>query len=218
MTATPVRALLGIAVVVAAGQWLRSQLGLTSIEAIRAAVESLGWQAPAAFLALVTLRQLVLLPSVLLLTAGGLIFGGTLGTLLGGTGIIVSGLVNFALARRLGDVFMPSWLRQHLERVTARGSAPVLLFTGLATVHPVGPLVAAHWTAGCSRIAASAFLLVIVPASYARAAALATFGSTLGEFGSPGSLLFAGALAAVVIVPLCFPAVRRHLFTPPALD
>jgi uncharacterized membrane protein YdjX (TVP38/TMEM64 family) len=212
------RVLPAIVVLIAAGQWLRTHLGLDSIEAIRVWVDTLGWQAPAAFFALVSLRQFVLLPSVLLLTAGGIVFGGVLGTVLGGTGIIVSGVANFALARRFGGVVLPTWLRQHLARVTGRGPAPVLLFTGLATVHPVGPLVPAQWTAGCSPIAASTFLLVMVPASYVRAAALATFGSTLGDFGSPESLLFAAALAAVVIVPLCFAGVRRRLFTPPALD
>ena len=215
MTSTTVRTLLTLAVLVAGGQWLRAHLGLTSVDAVRDAVETLGWRAPAAFLALVMLRQFVLLPSVLLLTAGGVIFGGMLGTLLGGTGIVVSGVANFLLARRFGAAFVPPWLHDHLARITARGPAPVVLFTGLATVHPVGPLIAAQWAAGCSTIAASTFVLVIVPASYARAAALATFGSTLGDFGSPASLLFAAVLAAVVVVPLCFPGVRRRLFAPP---
>jgi hypothetical protein len=102
--------------------------------------------------------------------------------------------------------------------MTARGSAPVLLFAGLATMHPVGPLLAAHWTAGCSTIAASAFLLVVVPTSYARAAALATFGSTLAEWGSPASLFFAAALLAVVVGPLCVPEIRRRLFAPTPTD
>lgn len=219
MSATGVRGLLAVVLLVAGGQWLRRHLGLTpSIEAIRDLVESLGWQAPAAFVVLVSLRQLVLVPSVVLLTAGGIIFGGALGTALGGTGIILSGLANFVLARRFGRAFLPPWLRQYVMRATARGPAPVLLFTGLATLHPVGPLVAAQWTAGCSTIALSTFFLLIVPASYARAAALATFGSTLGDFGSPASLLLAAALVLVVVAPLCFPSVRRRLFAPPALD
>src|SRR6185295_16964135 len=118
-----------------------------SVDAVRAWADGLGWRAPAAFLTLVILRQLILLPAVVLLTAGGVIFA------------------------------------------------------GLATAHPVGPLLAAHWTAGCSTIATSTFLLVIVPASYARAAALATFGSTLTEWGA-AQALFAAALVAVVAIPL----------------
>jgi uncharacterized membrane protein YdjX (TVP38/TMEM64 family) len=219
MTSTSLRALLTVVALVAGGQWLRSHLGLTpSIEAIRAFVEALGWQAPAAFVALVSLRQLVLVPAVVLLTAGGIIFGGVLGAALGGTGIIVSGVANFFLARRLGGALLPPWLRAYVLRATARGPAPVLLFTGLATLHPLGPLVAAQWTAGCSTIALSTFLLVVAPASYVRAATLATFGSTLGDFGSPSSLLFAAALVVMVVGPLCSARVRRRLFAPPPLD
>jgi uncharacterized membrane protein YdjX (TVP38/TMEM64 family) len=218
MTSTTLRGLGALALLIVAGQWLRSHLGLASVDAVRASVDALGWHAPAAFVALVSLRQLVLVPSVVLLTAGGVVFGGTLGTLLGGTGIVLSGVINFVLARRYGGALLPPWVRQHVARVTARGQTPIVVFTALATVHPVGPLVAAQWTAGCSTIAASTFLLVIVPASYARAAALATFGSTLGELGSPASVLLAGALLAAAVVPLCFPAVRRRLFAPPALD
>ena len=204
-----------VVVLVLGGQWLRSHLGLhPSVDAVRAWADDLGWRAPAAFLTLVIVRQLILLPAVVLLTAGGVIFGGVLGTMLGGTGIIVSGFANFALARRLGDVMVPGEWRPRLRRLTARGSAPVLIFAGLATAHPVGPLLAAHWTAGCSTIATWTFLLVIIPASYARAAALATFGSTLTEWGS-AQALFAAALVAVVAIPLAIPSVRRRLFPAP---
>lgn len=211
------RILVLVVTFVIGGQWLRTELGLhPSVDAVRAWADGLGWQAPAAFLGLVVVRQVILLPAVVLLTAGGFIFGGLLGTMLGGTGLIVSGFANFALARRLGDVMVPGEWRPRLRRLTARGSAPVMMFAGLATMHPVGPLLAAHWTAGCSTIATSTFLLVIVPASYARAAALATFGSTLTEWGSPASLALAAALVAVVVVPLAIPSVRRRLFPAPS--
>ena len=206
-----------VLVLVVGGQLLRAHLGLApSVDAVRVWADSLGWRAPAAFLALVILRQLVLLPAVLLLTAGGVIFGGLLGTALGGTGIIVSGLANFALARRAGDVMVPRNLRRSLRRLTARGQVPVLVFTGLATLHPIGPLLAAHWTAGCSTIAASTFFFVIVPASYARAAALATFGSSLTGWGSPLSIAFTVGFVVAVAVPLCFRSVRRRVFEPVA--
>lgn len=208
--------MLGVAALVAAGQWVRAQLGLDpSVEAVRAWAEALGWRAPAAFLGLVIVRQLVLLPAVLLLTAGGVIFGGVLGTMLGGTGIVVSGLANFALARRLGEAIVPAEWRPWLRRLTTRGPAPVLVFAGLATMHPVGPLFAAHWTAGCSTIAASSFLVVVAPASYVRAGALATFGSTLADWGSPASVALTAALLAVVVVPLAVPRLRQRLFPAP---
>ena len=211
------RIALALAAVVVAGQWVRMSLGLhPSVDGVRAWAAALGWHAPAAFFTLVVLRQLILLPAVVLLTAGGFIFGGLVGTALGGTAIIVSGLANFVLARRIGDATVPAEWRARLRYLTSRGAAPVAFFTGAATVHPVGPLMAAHWTAGCSTLATSTFLAVIVPASYARAAALATFGSTLGEWGSPESVLFTLGLVAVVVVPLAIPRLRRRLFAWPA--
>ncbi len=211
------RVALLVAALVVGGQWLRSALGLhPSVDAVRAWAASLGWHAPAAFFVLVVLRQLILLPAVVLLTAGGFIFGGPLGTMLGGTAIIISGVANFGLARRIGDTMVPAEWRERLRHLTSRGAAPVALFTGAATLHPVGPLLAAHWTAGCSTLATSTFLAVIVPASYARAAALATFGSTLGEWGSPESLALTAALLAAVVVPLAVPRLRRRLFEWPA--
>lgn len=216
LRAPGVRIALMVLTVVVGGQWLRAHLGLhPSVEAVRAWADGLGWHAPAAFVGLVIVRQLILLPAVLLLTAGGVIFGGVVGTMLGGTGIIVSGFANFALARRLGDVMVPGEWRPRMRGLTARGPAPVLMFAGLATMHPVGPLLAAHWTAGCSTIASSAFLMVVAPASYARAAALATFGSTLTDWGSPVSLGLAALLAAAIVIPLGVPSLRRRLFPAP---
>ncbi len=211
-----VRVVVVVAAVLIAAQWLRAHLGLhPSVDAVRAWADGLGWRAPAAFLGLVVVRQFVLLPAVLLLTAGGIIFGGVLGTMLGGTGIIVSGIVNFAFARRVGDVMIPGEWRARLHRLSARGPTAVAAFIGLATLHPVGPLHAAHWAAGCSTIAASTFVLLIVPASYARAAALATFGSKLGDWGSPSSVLLTVGLLAAIVIPLAVPSVRRRLFPAP---
>ena len=67
--------LLALAIVLGA-QALRTQLGLAlSLEALQAWARNLGWAAPTAFVALVTCRQLVLLPAALLLTVGGVVFG-----------------------------------------------------------------------------------------------------------------------------------------------
>ena len=57
--------------------WLvRAQLDIgLSVDSIRGFVSDLGWWAPVIFTALVTFRQFLLLPSALLLTAGGVAFG-----------------------------------------------------------------------------------------------------------------------------------------------
>jgi len=63
------------------GTRVRGALGLElSTEAIRSLVAPLGWKGPALLTGLVTFRQFVLIPSALLLAAGGLAFGATVGT------------------------------------------------------------------------------------------------------------------------------------------
>ena len=56
-------------------------------ESIRQLVEGLGWKASAIFVGLVTFRQFLFLPSVVVLPVGGIVFGAELGTLLGATGM-----------------------------------------------------------------------------------------------------------------------------------
>ena len=68
-----------------------------SAESIQATVKRLGVLAPLGFLALVTLRQFMALPSVLVLTSAGLLFGagGAAGTLIGGLGMTLNALFLF---------------------------------------------------------------------------------------------------------------------------
>src|SRR3972149_612593 len=85
--------LAALTVVALAGSLLRSRLGLgSSLADIQTTVQALGWRGPGLFLALVTFRQFLAIPAALLLSAGGLCFGVALGTLLGATGIVVSGV------------------------------------------------------------------------------------------------------------------------------
>jgi uncharacterized membrane protein YdjX (TVP38/TMEM64 family) len=202
--------------IVGAGHLLRTHLGITpSVEGFQVWARELGWHAPVAFLGLVTARQLLLLPAALLLTAGGVVFGSGLGTALGGTGIICSALVNFALARHLGPSIWPGRIGEQIRRWSSHRQAPLLAFVAFVTAHPIGPMVLGQWTAGCSALRTSRFLAVIAPTSYLRAATLATFGASLPEWGSPRSIAMTLLVAAAIILPLASPAVRRRLTGPP---
>ena len=82
--------------------------------------------------------QFLLMPSWLVLAAGGLAFGAALGTLLGGLGIVLSALLGFTLARTLGR----EWLRlrmgerlAQLERYSQR-IGPVLVGLAVGVLRP----------------------------------------------------------------------------------
>jgi len=197
---------------IALGQALRARFGLApSVEAVRIWAEGLGWGAPLAFVGLVIVRQLLLLPAALLLTAGGVVFGGGLGAALGGTGIVCSALVNFALARRVGPVMLPESLGERVRRLSSDGQLPLLATVAVVTAHPIGPMVLGQWAAGASTLNPWRFFAAITPTSYFRAGTLAAFGASLPAWGSPASILSTASLLFLIALPFAFPSVRRRL-------
>jgi uncharacterized membrane protein YdjX (TVP38/TMEM64 family) len=201
-----------VAIAVAAGREVRQQAGFEpSVESIQAWVGALGWRGPAVFLGLVTFRLFLFLPSFVILTAGGLLFGVALGTLLGGAGVLASAILGFALARGIGSM----WLRHHLMRRFGGDQAGVEragpLLVAAATAHPVGPMSAFHWGAGLSGLSLWSFVVVVAVAGPMRAAILSVFGSTLADVGSWQFALATAALALLALTPLLHPGVRRRL-------
>jgi uncharacterized membrane protein YdjX (TVP38/TMEM64 family) len=199
-----------IAVTVVVGHLLRSSLGLElSPEGLRERVAGTGWKAPALYLGLVTFRQFLMLPAILLLPIGGLCFGAALGTLLGASGILFSGLITFGMARGLGSGWLQAMLAdrhvalvQHLERL----GPPIV---GLATAHPTGPMSAAFWGAGFSSMALLPFSLAVAIGGSVRALAYSFLGSTLVTGDSWRFQLAAAAIAVVAFAPFAHPRVRR---------
>lgn len=198
-----------------AGRVLRDRLGLElSVESVRDWVHAFGWKAPVTFVGLVTFRQVLFLPAFLLLTAGGVAFGTGLGTALGTTGIVLSGSLAFGIARAAGHAWMPHRLRVPLLWIEARGVRAGTWLVGLATAYPIGPMLAAHWVAGFSRIPARAFLPMLVVAGVLRAAALSAFGATLVAWGPLRSTIALAVGLAILLLPVAHPRVRRGLAFP----
>jgi len=200
----------------AGAQSLRMGIGLEwSVDSIRTAVERLGWLAPVGYLLLVTTRQLMALPSVLVLTSAGLLFGAPLGSLLGGLGIALNACVLFATARAMGaDQVLP---RLHArfpdfeERATTAGP-PVIAFM---TAHPMGVLTPFHFGAGATGLSWGAFVVAVLPAALFRSSCYALLGATLLEPGSARFWVASGVLLAVALLPLAHPGLRARLLRRP---
>ena len=200
-----------LALAVALGRSARGQMDIDySPESVQHFVDGLGLKAPLIFVALVTFRQFLALPSVVVLTAGGLAFGAALGGLLGALGILLSACFGFCVARWMGR----DWVQRHLgakvaefeERMDRAGLAVV----GLMTAHPMGVMTPFHWGAGLTRIRLLPFALVIAATAVIRSFAYAFFGATLLERGDRVSLAMA-VLAAIALLPLLHPGVRRRI-------
>lgn len=205
-----------LALAFAATQRARVELGLEwSADSIHTTVRRLGWLAPVGYLALVMLRQFMALPSVLVLTSAGLLFGAPLGAVLGGLGITLNAFVLFFSARLMGrDVVRP---RLHArfpdfeERANTAGP-PVLAFT---TGHPMGVLTPFHFAAGVTGISPAVFLLAVLPAALFRAACYSFLGANLLEIGSPRFWLASALLLGVSLLPLLHPGLRARLLRRP---
>jgi len=208
----PVLPLLVLAALIMVGQALWSRLGVEPTPTgVHAWVSSLGVWGPLVFVALVSARHGLALPSALVLTVGGLCFGISLGTILGAIGIVISGIIMFALGRWSGA----DWIRQQIgPRFEAmedrlRRAGPALV--GLATAYPFGPLTAVHVAAGFTSVRLVPFVLALVLAAPVRAFAYSWFGSQLLDTFSLELWLALGGLTLVLLGPLAFPSVRRWL-------
>jgi uncharacterized membrane protein YdjX (TVP38/TMEM64 family) len=201
-----------VAVLFLAGTSVRAGLGIElSSESIQAAVASLGWKGPALFVGLVTFRQFLFLPSVLVLPAGGVVFGALAGTALGALGIVLSALLKYGIARALGREWLRPRFGAAVDAFERHAEAAGPLVVGLVTAHPIGPMAAIFWGAGFAAVPALGFLVAVALAAPVRAFALSFFGSTLLDPGTPRFWAATGTLLAVALLPLAHGGLRGRL-------
>jgi len=208
----PLLPLLAFAVLIAAGQAFWGRLGVEPTPTgVHAWVSSLGMWGPLVFVAVVAARHGLALPSALVLTVGGLCFGISLGTVLGAVGIVISGVIMFALGRWSGADWMRAQIGPRFEAMEdrLRRAGPGLVL--LATAYPFGPLTAVHVAAGFTSVRLVPFVLALLLAAPVRAFAYSWFGSQLLESFSLELWLALGALTIALLGPLAFPSVRRWL-------
>lgn len=196
----------------AVGTVIRGEIGdELSLDAARGWVEALGWRGPVLYVVLLTFRQFLFLPSAIVLSVGGLCFGVLGGTLLGGAGIVLSGLMQFGLTRGIARPWFANPGRQiAVLRERIENAGPALI--ALATAHPLGPMSPAHWAAGLTAIPVPAFVLAVMFGGPLRAGVYSIFGSSLVEGASPLFYTMLALVLGVILLPLAHPSVRRRLF------
>ena len=195
------------------GRVARQEAGIeVSAESIQTWVSSLGWQAPALYVGLVTFRIFLLLPSWVVLSAGGLVFGAFLGTVLGGLGVLLSAALGYGLARGIGRDWVRPRMQARLERHGQSLERVGPLLVGLVTAHPMGPMTVFHWAAGFATVPLLGFLMAVLLGGPTRAFIYSFFGSTLLEAGSGEFYLATTILVVVALLPLAHPGIRRRLF------
>ena len=202
-----------VAGLLVAGHWLRSRLGIAlDIDSLRAMTTAMGPIAPLVFVFIVAARALLWLPSQVVLIVAGLCFGTGVGALVGGAGLMISGLFLFLVSRYAG--------RESIERrVGARGQA-LLDFTSrrhgavalaLASGYPLSPLSPLQAGAGLSAMPLASFVSAAFVGGTVRASTYAFFGDAMLELEGSQIAGAVGLLVAVLLLPLASSGGRRWL-------
>jgi uncharacterized membrane protein YdjX (TVP38/TMEM64 family) len=198
---------------VAGGLVLRSRLGLElHPDRLREQVEALGPLAPVLFVAALSLRFVLLIPSALLLTMGGAIFGVTMGTLYGALGLTLMGLLQFLMVQLAGAEALRARVPPRFEGALRaarswRGAATL----AVVSAYPVGPQTPVQLAAALAGMGLVTFLASVGAGAMLRAGLFSWFGSSLLQ--GERALLASGAILVVVTLPFVHPRSRATLLS-----
>ena len=186
--------------------WLRGQSGVElSAESLRDAVARLGAWAPLVYVLVVAFRVPLGAPSQLVLVGGGLLFGTLAGTFYGVLGLVLSAVVLFGGARWAGHesvvARLPARFQPLLDIASSRAG---VVFVGVGTGYPFGPVTMYHLAAGLTGMSISSFTLAVTLGSAVRSLTYTYFGSSAVS-GSLGEILQALLLfSSALLIPLLF--------------
>ena len=194
------------------GHVLRTSIGVDELtpQGVRVAVDRLGPFGPALFFCLVVFRQILAIPALLVLTTGGVCFGATMGTVLGASGIIVSGAGKFGIARWLGREWARHRFGERFRAFDRRIDRLGAMVIGLSTAHPLGVLAPFHWGAGLSSLSFTTFATALALGAPVRAFALSTLGASIAEGPAEGFWTVITVITLVLLAPLAVPSVRQR--------
>ena len=203
---------MALVAVLMAARALRQSLGIEwSAASIQATIAGFGIWAPLIFLALVCVRQLLVLPSILVLTSAGLLFGAGLGTLVGGLGLALNACVLYAVARFMGRDWVLPRIHARWPQFETRARTAGPPFLAIMTAHPWGVLTPFYFAAGVSGMGALMFVLSVGPAALVRAALYSFLGANLLDVHSPDFWIATSLIVLAGVVPLAHPGLRRRL-------
>ncbi len=205
--------------VLAIGGWTREQLGIQlDVESVRIFAKGLGAAGPILFVFVVAGRSLLALPSQIVLIAAGLCFGTVVGTVVGGAGLMISGLALFLAARYAGRESVEKRIsprgRRLLDFASHRYGAATF---AIACGYPLIPLSPIQAAVGLTPMPTTHFVAAAFVGGSIRASVFAYFGNALVESSWMGLLYAIGLFTLAVAIPLAFPSGRswlREAFAP----
>jgi uncharacterized membrane protein YdjX (TVP38/TMEM64 family) len=202
-----------LAAVVLLSGWTRDQLGIElNVESVRRFAEGLGTAGPILFVFVIAGRSLLALPSQIVLVAAGLCFGTLVGTVVGGMGLMISGLILFIATRYAGrdsiERRIGTRAKRILEFASHRSGAMTL---AIACGYPITPLSPIQAAAGLTPMPVRNFIVAAFVGGSIRASIFAYFGNSLVNATLSNMLTASGAFLLMLAIPLAFPTGRAWL-------
>ncbi|MFP6655386.1 MAG: VTT domain-containing protein [Myxococcota bacterium] len=202
-----------VAIAIALGSWARRQLGITlDVESVRAFAESLGTAGPILFVFVVASRFLLALPSQIVLTAAGLCFGTVVGTIVGGTGLMISGVMLFFVSRYAGRESIEKRLGPRVRRIlelASQRSGSVALVIGCG--YPLTPLSSVQAAAGLTPMPLPQFVIASFIGCSIRSSIFAYFGDALAEASWSNVILAVSLFVLMAAIPFSTRAGRSWI-------
>jgi uncharacterized membrane protein YdjX (TVP38/TMEM64 family) len=173
--------------------------------ALRSRIEAFGWLAPAAYVVAAALRPFLFLPSWVVMSAGGLLFGIWGGIVWGSVGFSLGAAMAFLIARGLGRDVVATRLRGRATRVDAYVSERGAPWMALYTAVPVSILTPVHLGAGLSGMSLAAFGAAAIGGFVPRTAIYSFVGDAIarGDWDRAGVamvLIVVGGAAGILVV------------------
>ncbi len=210
--------LLMIAAIVAAAVFFRDKLDVIEIKEYLAAHDI---AAPIIFTGIYILAALLMLPSSLFATVGGLLFGPVLGVLYGVTGAVLGAVIVFVISRYLAY----DWVSQFI----GKRARPVMLgieregwkFVAVLRLMPLLPYGFLNYSLALTPVKFLPYLISTIIFMIPGITAFAYIGS-LGEAvleGDTNKLIHRSLIVAALIITLaCIPVLVRMLRPKPPVD
>lgn len=194
---------------------IRGQLNIEwSLESLREFVGKLGIWGPIAFIGILTFRFLFLIPTGLLLLAGGVIFGPVYGTLYAGLGMFCSGMLKYGFVAIVGRKaflsVLPSGMQAWVGKL-AQGRMSAWALGGFCA-YPFFPKHVFQYAAILSGMDLPRYVVAVLAGSLVQAFLFANLGEAI--YSGAGIALSAGLLLSAIILPLAVPSWRRWMLAP----
>jgi len=194
---------------------IRGQLDIEwSLESLRGFVGKLGVWGPIAFIGILTFRFLFLIPTGLLLLAGGVIFGPVYGTLYAGLGMFFSGMLKYGFLAIVGRKAFLSVLPARLQvwvGKLAQGRMSAWALGGFCA-YPFFPKHVFQYAAILSGMDLPRYVVAVLAGSLVQSFLFANLGEAI--YSGAGIALSAGLLLSAIVLPLAVPSWRRWMLAP----